>query len=181
LDAQPALLSHRQFSLIHNRLASQEYAAVDARKTRDSLNEFQSLVGDRSFRYGVDVDKFNSRVADRTKRYNQLSSMAGTGQVAAGGISSQAGAVGSNINAAYQNLGAGQANAALAKGNAAAGGFAGINNAIQGGFQNYLGYQQMQNQNAFLQNLTNPAAITGTAGGGGPPPRIIDEYGAGAY
>ena len=92
-------------------------------------------------------------------RFNRLAGLSGTGQTA----------VNTGGQAGIQT-GRGVANSMMAGGRARAGGYAGMNQAVQGGIGNYLSYQQNQN---LLNNLGNnqgggyyPSGNYGQAAGG---------------
>lgn len=66
--------------------------------------------------------------------YNRLAGMSQSGQAAAG-----------QTAAAGQNFSIGAGDSLASKGNALSAGIMGVNNAIQGGLGNYVGYQQFNN------------------------------------
>lgn len=138
-------------------LASTEYGNVYARKA-----------GDRATRYAVALDRYNARAADRGARFNRLAGLAGMGQAADSQIAGQAAQVGSNLANLYGQQGSTLANLAVAGGQAKAAGIGGIANAVGGGvnsgLNNYLAFQQLQQQNAQTNNFMK---MLGGFGGSG--------------
>jgi hypothetical protein len=106
-------------------------------------------------RYGQDLasqeytNAFNRYQTERTARLNPLQSLAGVGQTATNAL----GTAGQNYAA-----GAGEAGAAAAQ--ARASGYVGGASALAGGLNQYMNYNQQQQQNALLQQ-----AISGRSGG----------------
>ena len=101
--------------------------------------------GYASNEYGNAYNRFN---ADRDRRFNRLSSLAGIGQTASRDVASMG-----------QQTAAGMANNTLQAGNAAAAGSVGQANAISGGLQTLGNYWQQQ------QMLKNMGGYGSTPGG----------------
>ena len=136
----------KDFIRFNQGMATDEYGRAYGRQYGDFVR-----------RYGNQLDLYNSRIADRTARYNRLAGMAGTGQAATSQLASQGLAAGGATASALLNQGNALANIYTQSGANQAGaimsGGASINNAVQGGLQNYLAFQNQQQQNAFQNDL----------------------------
>lgn len=136
----------KDFIRFNQGMAADEYGRAYGRRYGDFVR-----------RYGNELDVYNARLADRTSRYNRLAGMAGTGQAASSQLASQGLAAGGATASALLNQGNALANIYTQSGANQAGaimsGGASINNAVQGGLQNYLAYQNQQQQNAFQNDL----------------------------
>lgn len=123
-------------------------------------------------RYGQDYasgeysNAYNRFNADRTQRFNRLSSVAGIGQTATRDVANQGAQVAANVGS---NI--------VGAGNAAAAGLVGGANAVNGGAQT-LGNWTMQQR--FL-NRFPPAGATGIGGGGGYDPGVPMTAPAASY
>lgn len=89
--------------------------------------------------------------------WNRLSGIAGSGQNAAANQGTAMGNAAAGVSQAYSNIG-----------NAQAAGAIGVSNAINGGVQNYLGYQQYQQGlgNGLRNGIGTPGVTPGLFGGG---------------
>lgn len=89
--------------------------------------------------------------------WNRLSGLAGSGQNAAANQGTAMGNAAAGVSQAYSNIG-----------NAQAAGAIGVSNAINGGVQNYLGYQQYQQGlgNGLRNGIGTPGVTPGLFGGG---------------
>lgn len=148
--------------------ASNEYQRGYTRSLSDLVRRYgveqdvyNTGIADLGRRYGVALDKFNSRVSDVDRRFNRLASISGFGQTASQQSASQAGATGARLGALAQ--GTGQQLANIHGSSAVA-----MNNAIQGGIGNYMGYQQQQQMAPLMQAMTKFYG-GGAAGAGGMP------------
>ena len=94
---------------------------------------------------------FNRYQAERQARLGPLQSLAGVGQTSAQAIGQAGESMASNIGNALGAYGRGAAEAFGAAGQARASGYMGQTNALTGGLNQYLNYQNQQQQNALLQ------------------------------
>lgn len=122
----------------------------------NALNRSLASTGNRlSGRAAKAAQRYGQGLASQEfqNRFNRLASLAGRGQTAAQGVGQAGLTTGQNVGAAMGQVGAAQA-----------GGFANINQAVQGGIGNYLADQQY---NQLLDRL----------GGGGGMPSMSGPYG----
>lgn len=109
-------------------------------------------------RYGQEMgsqeymNAFNRYQTERAARLNPLQSLTGMAQTTANTLGTTGANIASNVGNAYQSAA-----------NARASGYVGGANAITGGVNQYMNYNQNQQQNQLLQGLIN----RGGGGGGG--------------
>lgn len=108
-------------------------------------------------RYGQDMgsqeyksayDRFNE---DRTRRFNRLSSLSGTGQTASNAVSSAGSSMANNISSGGLATAARVGDNLIGAGNARASGYVGTANAVAGGASDLINQYQ---QNQLLNKLT---------------------------
>jgi hypothetical protein len=110
---------------------------------------------------------YNTFQNNQANQYNRLAGLAGIGQVTAGQLGQQGAQAAGNVG--NIDLTAGQqqgANINLA-GAANASGYAGLTNALSGGFSNANQYMSQMAQMSMLQQLMNPQS-QGSSGGASP-------------
>lgn len=108
---------------------------------------------------------FNRYQAERQARLGPLQSLAGVGQTSAQAIGQAGESMASNIGNALGAYGRGAAEAFGAAGQARASGYMGQANALTGGLNQYLNYQNQQQQNALLQQAIGGNRYFGYSGG----------------
>lgn len=112
--------------------------------------------GAASQEYG---NAFNRYQQQQLNRFNILSGVAGSAQNAAAGLGTQGGQVAGQM-AQTQQAGTGAQLGYLTSGaNAQAAGMMGVGNAVQGGVNNYMGWN-------YLQSMRQPGAAAGSPYGG---------------
>lgn len=103
---------------------------------------------------------YSNYMNNQNTQFNRLASVAGAGQTSAGqlmqGGSNYAGQVGQNMMGAANAMGASQ----IAQGNTMGSALSGLGSGVAGG---YLGYQQQQTMNNWLQSL-QPGGGGGSSG-----------------
>ena len=118
------------------------------------LGAYNTNYGRRRDIYGADVDKYNRALGryqlgvarnqdmyGRSQdRLNRLSAMAGVGQSTANALGNMGYNTSSSISNAWNNNAINQSNAAMIKANS-------LNNAVQGGIENYITYEKLKNSN----------------------------------
>ena len=108
-------------------------------------------------RYGQEMgsqeyqNAFNRYQAERQSKLGPLQSLAGVGQTSAQAIGQAGQSMTSGIGSALGAYGQGASEAIGAGGQARASGYMGQASAISGGLNQYMNYQQQQQQNALLQ------------------------------
>jgi hypothetical protein len=121
--------------------------------------------------YGQDLgsqeyqNAFNRYQAERQARLGPLQSLAGVGQTSTQAIGQAGESMASNIGNALGAYGRGAGEALGAAGQARASAYMGQANAITGGLNQYLNYQNQQQQNALLQNVLGGNRYFGYSGG----------------
>jgi hypothetical protein len=101
-------------------------------------------------RYGQELgsqeytNAFNRYQLERQARLNPLQSLAGMGQSTAATLGGQAGQFGSGMAQTYNQMGQNMAQNAMTQGNIRASGYMNTANALTGGLNQYLNYQQNQ-------------------------------------
>ncbi len=94
------------------------------KRTGDAYDRFNT---NQNYKYGLRVDSNNRFGINRDAKFNKLSALSGTGQVAAGQVGAAGQNYGNSLSRTAQELGTAQGAAAIAKGNALSGG---INGAV---------------------------------------------------
>ena len=151
LGARPEGFTGFQASPGYQFAFDQGTAAVNALAgAKGGLNSGRTMQDLTTFGQGIANQEYGNW-------WNRLSGLAGSGQNAAASQGTAMSGAAANISGALGAIG-----------NAQAAGSIGVANAINGGIQNYLGYQQYQNGlNSGLRNgIGTPGTTVGLFGGG---------------